>query len=103
MFPNYNPFAYNNNFRPNINVNNVNNSDTIPFKTEEKVEAKDNVQSSDSSRGIELFGINLQIDDLLIIAIIILMFLDLDKNYTMIIVLGLILLNVNAGDLFKLF
>ena len=102
MFPNYNPFAYNY-YRPTANVNKVHNSDTIPFKAEEKVETKDSVQTSDSSRGIELFGMTLQIDDLLIIAIIILMFLDLDKNYTMIIVLGLILLNFNASELFKLF
>ena len=100
MFPNYNPFAYN-------YVNNVHKSGTIPFKVKEKElpkEDKTEVQdSSNSTRGIDLFGMNLQIDDLLIIAIICLMFLDLDKNYTMIIVLGLILLNINAGDLFNLF
>ena len=58
---------------------------------------------SSRSNSFNLFGIELEIDDLIIIAIICLLFLDFNKNYTLIIILGLILLNTNLGDLLNLF
>ena len=107
MYPNMFPNTYG--FKPQYNLNN-----TIPFKvgsninnnsndnTENEVQEEKQEESSRSS-GLNLFGIELEIDDLIIIAIICLLFLDFNKNYTLIIILGLILLNTNLSDLLNLF
>ena len=108
MYPNMFPHTYG--YRPQYNPNN-----TIPFKADNTVNsnfksnnAESDVQEekhdeSSRSNGFNLFGIELEIDDLIIIAIICLLFLDFNKNYTLIIILGLILLNTNLGDLLNLF
>ncbi|MBO5477893.1 MAG: hypothetical protein J6A15_09100 [Clostridia bacterium] len=52
---------------------------------------------------ISILGFDLEIDDLIILAIIILLLRDYNENYALIIILGLILLNVNLSDVFNLF
>ena len=108
MYPNMFPNTYG--YRPQYNPNN-----TIPFTADNTVNSNfknNNVENevqeekhdeSSRSNGFNLFGIELEIDDLIIIAIICLLFLDFNKNYTLIIILGLILLNTNLGDLLNLF
>ena len=107
MYPNMFPNTYG--FKPQYSANN-----TIPFKVDSNISnnSSDNAENivqeekheeSSRSSGLNLFGIELEIDDLIIIAIICLLFLDFNKNYTLIIILGLILLNTNLGDLLNLF
>ena len=52
---------------------------------------------------INILGFSLEIDDLIIIGLILLLLLESDKNYSLIIILGLILLNINLGDIINLF
>ena len=52
---------------------------------------------------INLLGFTFEIDDLIIIGIIILLLLESDENYALIIILGLILLNVNLSDILNIF
>ena len=47
---------------------------------------------------IEILGFSIAIDDLIIIALIILLFLQSDKDYTLLIVLGLMLFNVSLSN-----
>lgn len=97
MYPNMFPYTYG--FNPNTNPNN-----TIPFKNDKVDEEKKTEEHSSSpSRSFNILGTELEIDDLLIVAIICLLFLDFEKNYILVIILGLILLNVNLGDLLNLF
>lgn len=117
FFNNYYPYYnnqnyhrnYYNNYRPNFN-NNIDsqkkdtepeNTDTIPFKNFEPNETPNT--SQDRSNKFNLFGFSFEIDDLILIGLIILLFLESDKNYALIIILGLILLNVNLGDILKIF
>ena len=48
---------------------------------------------------LDIFGFSIAIDDLIIIALIILLFLESDKNYTLLIVLGLMLFNFSFSNL----
>ena len=52
---------------------------------------------------ISIGNITLQTDDLIIIGIIILLFIESEDNMLLIVVLGLLLLNINLGDIFSLF
>ena len=47
---------------------------------------------------IEILGFSIAIDDLIIIALIILLFLQSDKDYTLLIILGLMLFNVSLSN-----
>ncbi len=108
FYPNF--FAYNRRpYYPNnmYNFNTSNqyevkkdiesNNDTIPFNNEvcEK--------THNDSHSLSLFGLNLEVDDLIIIGLIILLFMQSEKNYALIIILGLILLNVNLSDILNFF
>lgn len=73
------------------------NNDTIPFKAESCEKPNKNVNS------LSLFGLNLEVDDLIIIGLIILLFMQSEKNYALIIILGLILLNINLNDILNFF
>lgn len=106
MYPNMFPNMYG--FKPNYSPNNTipfktnnNNSHTVESNEHNKNEEK-NDESSSRSNSLNLLGIELEIDDLIIVAIICLLFLDFNKNYTLIIILGLILLNTNLSDLLNL-
>ncbi len=106
---NYNKNYFNNNIRPNFNNTNSQkkdiepeNSDTIPFKNLEQSE-KQTPPPQDRQNKYNLFGFSFEIDDLILIGLIILLFLESDKNYALIIILGLILLNVNLSDIFNIF
>lgn len=48
---------------------------------------------------INAFGFSLAIDDLIIIGLIILLFFQSDKDYTLIIILGLMLFNISFSNL----
>lgn len=52
-----------------------------------------------SDNTIHIFGISIQIDDLIIIALIILLLLESDTDYTLIIILGLLLFNISFSSL----
>lgn len=123
FYPNYYPYM-NYNFRKNnFSLNNTQNycnnnekkditppeSETIPFQNYTKCDTKENDAFSDNSipqdrtKKINILGFSLEIDDLIIIGLIILLFLESDKNYALIIILGLILLNVNLNDILNIF
>lgn len=87
----------NNSFKQNEKKDTA-SCDTIPFSSSI---SKPNFEPNSNS-SLSLFGITLEIDDLIIIGLIILLFLQKEKNYTLIIVLGLILLNVNLSDVLNL-
>ena len=116
FFNNYYPYYNNHNFHRNYynnymqNFNNVDsqkkdtesgNTDTIPSKLFESNQTSNT--SQDRSNKFNLFGFSFEIDDLILIGLIILLFLESDKNYALIIILGLILLNVDLGEILKLF
>ncbi len=95
---NYNTCNSNFDFKQNEKKD-TESCDTIPFSSNiSKTKCESNNNSS-----LSLFGITLEIDDLIIIGLIILLFLQKEKNYTLIIVLGLILLNVNLNDILNFF
>ena len=82
-------------------------SETIPFQDfKQPVQNTANTSqncTTENTRSINILGISLEIDDLIIIGLIILLFLESDKNYALIIILGLILLNVNLSDILNIF
>ena len=120
FYQNYYPYNINYNYKRN-NYNNfvqpVSNSEkkdtespkseTIPFQDfKQPVQNTANTSqncTTENTRSINILGISLEIDDLIIIGLIILLFLESDKNYGLIIILGLILLNVNLSDILNIF
>lgn len=89
------------------NITPTNNSDKNPNNTECNI--SDNIPKSQNrffsfnKNEISILGFSFQIDDLIIIGLIFLLLLESDKNYPLIIILGLILLNINLGDIINLF
>lgn len=81
------------------------NTETIPFKDFKINEDKQTINTPNIEKrsGFNILGISFEIDDLIIIGVIILLFLESDKNYALIIILGLILLNVNLSDILNIF
>lgn len=128
-YSNYYPYSYRNrifnmNRRQNATNTQVskkdivsNEADTIPFQdfynasennTESKNEPSININEESAPEenrgfGINLFGINLELDDLIIIALIFLLFQDTENNLVLIIVLGMMLFNINLSDLLNIF
>ena len=116
FYPNYYPYNINYNYKRN-NYNNfvqpVSNSEkkdtespkseTIPFQDfKQPVQNTANTSqncTTENTRSINILGISLEIDDLIIIGLIILLFLESDKNYALIIILGLIFRR-HLNDLF---
>lgn len=104
---NYN--QYNSNFNSQNNQKkdiDSNKTETIPFKDYTNCEnnSNSNIQNNtDSQSKFSILGLSFEIDDLILIGLIILLFLESDKNYALIIILGLILLNVNLGDILNIF
>lgn len=112
FYPNYYPYHMNTSYRNNNYYSNYvqpqgdekkdtvsENTDTIPFKPIENTK-KPNVEKGNK---FNILGFSFEIDDLIIVGIIILLFLESDKNYALIIILGLILLNVNLSDILNIF
>lgn len=88
-------------FYQNNNQNDEYNNSTEDSKTNT---TKNTRFFSFDKNGINILGLSLQIDDLILIGLIILLLLDSeDNNLALIILLGLILLNVNLGDIINLF
>ena len=126
FYPNYNPFYMRSyNYMHNNIYNNTasqvkaepkkdtaSQNDTIPFQDFCNYSPKDN-QESDTPKNklfsiknntIHIFGYSIQIDDLILIGLIILLFMDTEENnMALIIILGLMLLNINLGDILNLF
>ncbi len=126
FYPNFNPFFMQNRNYSMYNNSNVyatnldekkdtvsTNNDTISFqdfydtsKTEsnhsKETKSKSRLFSFDKKQ-INLLGFTFEIDDLIIIGLIILLLLESDENYAIIIILGLILLNINLDDIFNFF
>ena len=88
-------------FYPN-NIPNSNFSNSDEKTTESSSKSKNRFFSFDKEK-INIFGFELEIDDLIILALIFLLLLDSTDNLMLIIVLGLILLNVNLSDILNLF
>ncbi|MGN1012545.1 MAG: hypothetical protein ACI4ON_01785 [Clostridia bacterium] len=130
FYQNYYPYNMNYNYKNNYNkgFNNFNHnyynsnnekkdidspkSETIPFQEYKQCNNTQNFNSSipnkefnndDNAKKFNLLGFSFEIDDLIIIGLIILLFLESDKNYALIIILGLILLNVNLSDILNIF
>ncbi len=127
FYQNYYPYHYNNYNRNNYynqNINNTNTqkkdiesqkSETIPFKDFQNNENATNIDNTSNvnnstnteqtrkQSGFNILGFSFEIDDLILIGLIILLFLESDKNYALIIILGLILLNVNLSDILNIF
>lgn len=127
-YPNYNPFYMHNRnyfYHHNNAVQNStaiienqkkdtesSNDDTISFKDfypnnvhEPKVDTstkKSRLFSIDHDK-ISILGFDLEIDDLIILALIVLLLRDFNENYALIIILGLILLNINLSDILNIF
>lgn len=87
-------------------------NDTIPFENyynsnhETKAQNSNNTNSrffNFNKQEISIGNITLQTDDLLIMGIIILLFIESEDNMLLIIVLGLLLLNINLGDILNFF
>ncbi len=95
-YPN-NMYNFNTATKKNVKKDIESNNDTIPFNSDVCEKCQDN------SHSLSLFGLNLEVDDLILIGLIILLFMQSDKNYALIIILGLILLNVNLSDILNLF
>lgn len=118
-YPNMNLHNYSNNKAKNYTQNNncqtqketkkdiVN--DTIPFENFHNTNitnngsTKNNKLFSITSQEISICGVTLALDDLIIIAIMILLFIESDENMLLIFVLGLLLLNINLGDIMSIF
>lgn len=115
---NFNKFNNNlnyNNYSSNLNIPNnqkkdIDSNETIPFKDYTNCESSSsnsntniNTTSAEKQNKFSIFGLSFEIDDLILIGLIILLFLESDKNYALIIILGLILLNVNLSDILNIF
>lgn len=92
---------YNNNANPNCD-NTINESEE-KIHTNNSTKKRNNKFISFDRTQINLLGFTFEIDDLIIIGIIILLLLESDENYALIIILGLILLNVNLSDILNIF
>lgn len=85
--------------------------DTIPFENYYNANKSAEVKTEKSKtrffnfnkQEISIGNITLQTDDLIIIGIIILLFIESEDNMLLIVVLGLLLLNINLGDILSLF
>ncbi len=76
---------------PNINStksNDINNNNTFRIGP---IQIEDNY--------INLFGFSIAIDDLIIIGLMILLFFQSEKDYTLLIILGLMLFNITFSNL----
>ena len=120
-YNNYNSYNNVNYYNPNSNYANIEKKDTvsqenetIPFKDFQNDENNNSVNNnikndeinnaqSRKQSGFNILGFSFEIDDLIFIGLIILLFLESDKNYALIIILGLILLNVNLSDVLNIF
>lgn len=115
--PMYNYFT-----NPSNNYNNINNNENENISQDSKESYNnDNVQDSRNNNNshkdfrfgpiqiednnINAFGFSIAIDDLIIIGLMILLFFQSDKDYTLLIILGLMLFNITFSnlDLFRSF
>lgn len=113
----YNPTFYSN-LQNNSNSNNIHMKDNYIADTKNSHETKDEenpehsqkeepkqktknrtIPFSISDNTLSLFGFNIAIDDLLIIGIILILLLDSECNYALIIVLGLMFFNISFSNL----
>ncbi|MEG2348710.1 MAG: hypothetical protein RSB67_03580 [Clostridia bacterium] len=86
------------------------NKKTNEFNIESTIESKDDIQNQNKDtfrlgpityqdRNLSLFGFSIGIDDLIIIALMILLLMDGSCNYITLIVLGLLLFNISIPNL----
>ncbi len=120
----FNSYRYNNYFIPTYYPNKDYNLDTSTKNTQESeiiekenIEEENNNQKKEeetfnsssnihfrigpftfSDNSINIFGINIAMDDLIIIVLIVLLLFQSDTDYILIIILGLILLNINFSN-----
>ncbi len=96
---------YNNNASQNKEVNdsNISENETNTRTNNSTTRKRNNRFFSFDKNQINILGFSFEIDDLIIIGIIILLLLESDENYALIIILGLILLNVNLSDILNIF
>lgn len=115
-YNNYNP-AFTNNYNAyNANIQNQNNINDVSKEAVEDKTNNEDISNTNANNNIEnegikfgpfslnsdrlsIFGFNIQIDDLLIIGLILILLLETEKNYPLIIVLGLMLFNINFSNL----
>lgn len=100
------PYYSNNTQIPNMDytMSSEFNNSSINDEHDNNINKEDDSQFrlgplSIGDNSLNLFGFSIAIDDLIIIALIILLFLESDKNYTLLIVLGLMLFNFSFSNL----
>ncbi len=97
----YNPTFSNTTNSNNNNAEDEKNNET--FNNTNNENTKQNnfrlgpLQINDDN--IELFGFSIAIDDLILIGIIILLFCQTNRDYTLLIILGLLLFNISFSNL----
>lgn len=79
------------------NINSINNEFEKRENNDKKNFRVGPIQIEDNN--INAFGFSIAIDDLIIIGLIILLFFQSDKDYTLIIILGLMLFNISFSNL----
>lgn len=95
---------------PNTNINDQQNLSNNYINKDYNTEYRDNKENEKkepfkfgplniSSEKISIFGFSIQIDDLILIALILFLFFETDCDYSIIIVLGLILFNISFSTL----
>ena len=96
---------YNNNTSQNkeIDSSNINENEDNIHTNNYTTRQRNNKFISFDKNEINILGFSFEIDDLIIIGIIILLLLESEENYALIIILGLILLNVNLSDILNIF
>jgi hypothetical protein len=113
FFPNFNKTTFNNIYTNDINnskefVNEI--SDDVQDLETKNIDKDEQLKDSRSnnnpkskfrisSNNISILGFDIAIDDLIIIALILLIFLESGSDYNIIIVLGLILFNISLSNL----
>lgn len=103
--PMYSMYKHQNSYAQNI-VNNVENSESkSSFSTDNStIKFNDYCDNKkEKQNNLNMLGFSIEIDDLIILALIFLLFQDSKNNLSLIIILGLMLFNVNLGDILNFF
>lgn len=103
----YNDF-YNQNTTEKVTQNNLENNEKNKNTNEDQQETRNEPDTKKgfkfgpidfSDNKISLFGFSLEIDDLILIGLIILLFVQSDCDYSLLIILGLMLFNISSSSL----
>lgn len=94
IYPNIEATSIDDSYKP------VNNQDTFKDSETEKVKDFMGEQPSSNKDRLSLFGLSLNIDDIIIVGILIFLFFESKRDYLLLIILGLLLFDISL-DTFK--